>query len=86
MRYQPSCLVMRHSCTWWSFNTYQVRYKVPSRGVLTKDGPAAWARMRGPIGSDALADNIVTLNVCDLGSWCNGGIQALVKTVVWFSR
>jgi hypothetical protein len=60
------------------FNAQQVRHGVCQRGAAQRQGP----RTRGPIGSDALADNIVKLNVRDLEAWFNGCIRALAKARV----
>ena len=64
------------------FNTQQVGHGVCYLGVAQRQG----LRTRGPIGLDALADNIVTLNVRDLEAWFKGGIQALTKIGVWSPR
>jgi hypothetical protein len=60
------------------FNAYQVRHGVCQRGAAHRQGP----RTRGPICADALADNIVQLNLRDLEAWFNGVIRALAKAGV----
>jgi hypothetical protein len=60
------------------FNAQQVRHGVCQRGAAQRQGP----RTRGPICPDALADNIVKLNVRDLEAWFNGCIRALAKAGV----
>jgi hypothetical protein len=60
------------------FNAHQVRYGVCQRGAAQRQGP----RLTGPICSDALADNIVQLNVRDLDALFNGVIRALAKAGV----
>jgi Transposase DDE domain len=60
------------------FNAYQVRHGVCQRGAAHRQGP----RTRGPICADALADNIVKLNLRDLEAWFNGVIRALAKAGV----
>jgi Transposase DDE domain len=60
------------------FNAYQVRHGVCQRGAAQRQGP----RTRGPICPDALADNIVQLNICDLEALFNGCIRALAKARV----
>jgi hypothetical protein len=57
------------------FNAQQVRQGVCQRGAAKRQGP----RTRGPICPDALADNLVQLNVRDLEAWFNGVIRALAK-------
>jgi len=57
------------------FKAQQVRHGVCQRGAAPRQGP----RTRGPMCPDALADNIVKLNVRDLEAWVNGGIRALAK-------
>jgi Transposase DDE domain len=60
------------------FTAHQVRHGVCQRGAAKREGP----RTRGPICPDALADNIVKLNLRDLESLFNSVIQALAKTGV----
>jgi len=60
------------------FNAYQLRHGVCQRGAATRQGP----RTTGPICPDALADNIVKLNVRDLEALFNRVIRALAKTGV----
>jgi DDE family transposase len=60
------------------FKAHQVRSGVCQRGAAHRQGP----RLTGPICADALADNIVTLNVRDLEAWFNGCIRALAKAGV----
>ena len=60
------------------FNAQQVRHGVCSRGAAQWQGP----RTRGPMCPEALADNIVKLNVRDLEAWFNGVIRALAKAGV----
>jgi hypothetical protein len=57
------------------FNAQQVRQGVCQRGAAKRQGP----RTRGPICPDALADNLVQLNVRDLEAWFNGVIRALAQ-------
>jgi hypothetical protein len=57
------------------FNAHQVRHGVCQRGAAQRQGP----RTTGPIGPDALADNIVKLNVRDLEALFNSVIRALAK-------
>ena len=56
----------------------QVRHGVCQRGAARRQGP----RPRGPICPDALADNIVKLNVRELEAWFNGVRWALAKAGV----
>jgi hypothetical protein len=60
------------------FNAQQVRQGVCQRGAAQRQGP----RTTGPICPDALADNIVKLNVHDLEALFNGVIRALGKVGV----
>jgi hypothetical protein len=60
------------------FNAHQVRHGVCQRGAAQRQGP----RTTGPICPDALADNIVKLNVRDLETLFNGVIRALTKARV----
>jgi hypothetical protein len=60
------------------FNAQQVRHGVCQRGSAHRRRPCT----RGPICPDALADNIVKLNVRDLEAWFNGCIRALTKAGV----
>ena len=63
-------------------NAQQVRQGVCQRGAATRQGP----RTTGPIGSDALAENIVKLSVRDLAAMCNGVIDALARTGVFTAK
>jgi Transposase DDE domain len=60
------------------FNAHQVRHGVCQRGAAQRQGP----RTKGPICADALADNIVKLNVHHLEALFNGVIRALAKAGV----
>jgi hypothetical protein len=60
------------------FNAHQVRHGVCPRGAAQRQGP----RTTGPIGPEALADNLVQLNLRDLEAVCNGAIRALTRTGV----
>src|SRR5499433_3035989 len=60
------------------FNAQQVRQGVCQRGAAQRQGP----RTTGPICPDALADNIVKLNVHDLEALFNGVIRALATAGV----
>ena len=60
------------------FNAHQVRHGVCQRGAAQRQGP----RTKGPICADALADNIVQLNVHHLEALFNGVIRALAKAGV----
>jgi hypothetical protein len=60
------------------FNAYQVRHGVCQRGAAHRQGP----RTTGPICADALADNIVRLNLRDLEALFNAVIRALAKAGV----
>jgi Transposase DDE domain len=64
------------------FNAHQVRHGVCQRGAAKRQGP----RTTGPICPDALADNVVKLNVRDLEALFNGVIRALAKTGVFRSK
>jgi hypothetical protein len=64
------------------FNAQQVRQGVCQRGAAKRQGP----RTRGPICPDALADNIVKLNVRDLEAWFNGVIRALAKAGMFAAK
>jgi hypothetical protein len=57
------------------FHAYQVRHGVCQRGAAKRQGP----RTTGPICPEALADNIVKLNLRDLEALFNGVIRALAK-------
>jgi hypothetical protein len=57
------------------FNAHQVRHGVCQRGAAHRQGQ----RTTGPIGPDALAENIVKLNVRDLEALFNRVIRALAK-------
>jgi hypothetical protein len=64
------------------FTAYQVRHGVCQRGAAQRQGP----RRAGPIGPDALADNIVKLNLRDLEALFNGVIRALAKAGVFAAK
>jgi Transposase DDE domain len=64
------------------FNAHQVRHGVCQRGAAQRQGP----RTRGPICPDALADNMVKLNVRDLEALFNGVIRALAKAEVFAAK
>jgi hypothetical protein len=64
------------------FTAHQVRHGVCQRGAAKRQGP----RTRGPICPDALADNIVKLNLRDLEGLFNSVIQALAKTGVFAAK
>jgi hypothetical protein len=64
------------------FNAYQVRHGVCQRGAAKRQGP----RTTGPICPDALADNIVKLNMRDLEALFNGVIRALAKAGVFAAK
>jgi len=60
------------------FNAQQVRHGVCQRGAAQRQGP----RSTGPICPEALADNLVKLNVRDLEALFNGAIRALATAGV----
>jgi hypothetical protein len=60
------------------FNAQQVRHGMCQRGAAQRQGP----RIEGPICPDALAQNIVKLNVRDLEALFNSVIRALARTGV----
>ena len=60
------------------FNAHQVRQGVCQRGAAPRQGP----RTTGPICPDALADNVVKLNLRDLEALFNRVIRALAKAGV----
>jgi hypothetical protein len=62
------------------FNAQQVRHGVCHRGDAKRSGP----RIRGPICSDTVADNVVKLKVRDLEALFNGVIPALAEA--WILR
>jgi hypothetical protein len=64
------------------FNAQQVRHGVCQRGAAQRQGP----RTTGPICPDALADNIVKLNVRDLEALFNGAIRALAQAGVFAAK
>jgi Transposase DDE domain len=64
------------------FNAHQVRHGVCQRGAARRQGP----RTTGPIGPEALAENIVKLNVGDLEALCNRVIRALAQAGVWAAK
>jgi hypothetical protein len=57
------------------FKAHRVRHGVCQRGAAQRQGP----RAKGPLCADALADNIVKLNVRHLEALFNGVIRALAK-------
>jgi uncharacterized membrane protein (Fun14 family) len=59
-------------------NAHQVRHGVCQRGAARRQGP----RTTGPIGPEALADNLVKLHVCDLEALFNRVIRALAQAGV----
>jgi len=61
------------------FNAHQVRHGVCQRGAAHRQGP----RTRGPICPEALADNIVKLNLRDLEALFHRVIRALAQAGVW---
>jgi hypothetical protein len=64
------------------FNAQQVRHGVCQRGAARRQGP----RTSGPICPDALADNIVKLNVRDLEALFNAAIRALAQAGVFAAK
>src|SRR5512132_4602397 len=64
------------------FNAHQVRHGVCQRGAAARQGP----RTTGPICPDALADNMVKLNLRDLEALFNGVIRALAKAGVFTAK
>jgi DDE family transposase len=64
------------------FNAHQVQHGVCQRGAAHRQGP----RTTGPIGPEALADNIVKLNLRDLEALFNSVIRALAKAGVWAAK
>ena len=64
------------------FNAHQVRHGVCQRGAAQRQGP----RTTGPICPDALADNIVKLNLRDLEALFNRVIRALAKAGVFAAK
>jgi hypothetical protein len=64
------------------FNAQQVRHGVCQRGAAQRQGP----RTTGPICPDALADNIVKLNVRDVEALFNGAIRALAQAGVFAAK
>ena len=64
------------------FNAQQVRQGVCQRGAAQRQGP----RTTEPICPDALADNIVKLNVRDLEALFNSAIRALAKAGVFAAK
>jgi hypothetical protein len=64
------------------FNAQQVRHGMCQRGAAQRQGP----RTRGPICPDALADNIVKLNIRDLEVLFNSAIRALAKAGVFAAK
>jgi hypothetical protein len=64
------------------FNAHQVRHGVCQRGAARRQGP----RRTGPICADALADNIVKLNLRDLEALFNGVIRGLAKAGVFAAK
>jgi hypothetical protein len=64
------------------FNAQQVRHGVCQRGAAKRPGP----RTTGPICPDALADNIVKLNMRDLEAMFNHVIRALAKAGIFAAK
>jgi hypothetical protein len=64
------------------FNAQQVRHGGCQRGAAKRPGP----RTTGPIGPDALADNIVKLNLRDLEAMLNSVIRALAKAGIFAAK
>jgi hypothetical protein len=64
------------------FNAHQVRHGVCQRGAAKRQGP----RTTGPICPDALADNMVKLNLRELETLFNGVIRALAKQGVFGAK
>jgi Transposase DDE domain len=64
------------------FNAHQVRQGVCQRGAAHRQGP----RTTGPICPDALADNLVKLNLRDLEALFNRVIGALAKAGVFAAK
>ena len=64
------------------FNAHQVRHGVCQRGAAARQGP----RTTGPICPDALADNMVKLNLRDLEALFNGVSRALAKAGVFTAK
>jgi Transposase DDE domain len=63
-------------------NAQQVRHGVCQRGAAQRQGP----RTTGPICADALAENIVKLNLRDLEALFNSAIRALAKAGVFAAK
>jgi Transposase DDE domain len=64
------------------FNAHQARHGVCQRGAAHRQGP----RTTGPICPDALADNLVKLNLRELETLFNGVIRALAQTGVFAAK
>jgi Transposase DDE domain len=64
------------------FNAHQVRHGVCQRGAAHRQGP----RTTGPICPEALADNIVKLNLRDLEALFNRVIRALAQAGVFAAK
>jgi hypothetical protein len=64
------------------FNAHQVRHGVCQRGAAHRQGP----RTTGPICPDALADNIVKLNLRELEALFNGVVRALAQAGVFAAK
>jgi hypothetical protein len=64
------------------FHAHQVRHGVCQRGAAKRQGP----RTAGPICPDALADNMVKLNMRDLEALFNGVLHALAKAGVFAAK
>jgi DDE family transposase len=64
------------------FNAQQVRQGVCQRGAARRQGP----RTTGPICPDALADNVVKLNLRDLETLFNSVIRALARAQVFAAQ
>jgi hypothetical protein len=63
------------SMRWVGVNAQQVRHGVCQRGMATRQGP----RQEGPICPEALANNLVKLDLRALEALCNRVIRALAK-------
>jgi hypothetical protein len=83
MNPRPALLFSDEACMRLvGFKAHQVRHGVCQRGAATRQGPC----VRGPICSDALADNLVNPNVRDLEAWFNGVMRALAQTGVFAAK
>lgn len=64
------------------FNAHQVRHGVCQRGAAKRQGP----RTTGPISPEALANNVVKLDLRALETLFNGAIRALAKAGVFQAK